>query len=119
MLSFVISALACAFAGLAYAEFASIVPSSGSAYTYTYASLGEFIAFLVGWNLILEYTVTASAVASGWSGYIVGLLKSAGIQLSPALTQVPSDGGIINLPAILITVCLSFFLIRGTHVLTG
>ena len=68
MLSFVISALACAFAGLAYAEFASIVPSSGSAYTYTYASLGEFIAFLVGWNLILEYTVTASAVASGWSG---------------------------------------------------
>ncbi|MGL6016695.1 MAG: amino acid permease [Selenomonadaceae bacterium] len=115
MLSFVISALACAFAGLAYAEFASIVPSSGSAYTYTYASLGEFIAFLVGWNLILEYTVTASAVASGWSGYIVGLLKSAGIQLSPAFTLVPSDGGIINLPAILITVCLSFFLIRGTH----
>ena len=66
--SFMISGLACALAGLAYAEFSSIVPASGSAYTYTYASLGEFIAFIVGWNLILEYTVTASAVASGWSG---------------------------------------------------
>ena len=65
VISFIISGLACALAGLAYAEFSSIVPASGSAYTYTYASLGEFIAFLVGWNLILEYTVTASAVASG------------------------------------------------------
>ncbi|MFA6850429.1 MAG: amino acid permease [Selenomonadaceae bacterium] len=115
MLSFVISGLACAFAGLAYAEFASIVPSSGSAYTYTYASLGEFIAFLVGWNLILEYTVTASAVASGWSGYVVGLMKSVGIAVSPVLTLVPADGGVINLPAICITLLLTFFLIRGTQ----
>jgi basic amino acid/polyamine antiporter, APA family len=115
MLSFIISGLACAFAGLAYAEFASIVPSSGSAYTYTYASLGEFIAFLVGWNLILEYTVTASAVASGWSGYVVGLMKSVGIAVSPVLTLVPADGGVINLPAICITMLLTFFLIRGTQ----
>ncbi len=115
ILSFIISGLACAFAGLAYAEFASIVPSSGSAYTYTYASLGEFLAFLVGWNLILEYTVTASAVASGWSGYMIGLLKSVGIELSPAFTLVPSDGGIINLPAIFITLFLSFLLVRGTQ----
>ena len=86
IVSFIISGLACALAGLAYAEFSSIVPASGSAYTYTYASLGEFIAFLVGWNLILEYTVTASAVASGWSGYVTGLLKSAGISVSP-MTQ--------------------------------
>ena len=115
MLSFVISGLACALAGLAYAEFASIVPSSGSAYTYTYASLGEFIAFIVGWNLILEYTVTASAVASGWSGYVTGLMQSAGITLSTAYTHVPADGGIINLPAIFITLLLSFFLIHGTQ----
>lgn len=114
-LSFIISGLACALAGLAYAEFASIVPTSGSAYTYTYASLGEFIAFIVGWNLILEYTVTASAVASGWSGYVIGLLLSAGIDVSHTLTHVPADGGVINLPAIFITLLLSIFLIRGTQ----
>ena len=114
-LSFILSGLACALAGLAYAEFSSIVPASGSAYTYTYASLGEFIAFIVGWNLILEYTVTASAVASGWSGYVTGLLQSAGIDVNHALTHVPADGGIINVPAIFITLLLSFFLIRGTQ----
>ena len=114
-LSFILSGLACALAGLSYAEFASIVPASGSAYTYTYASLGEFIAFIVGWNLILEYTVTASAVASGWSGYVTGLLQSAGLDVSHALTHVPADGGIINLPAIFITLLLTFFLIRGTQ----
>ena len=114
-LSFILSGFACALAGLAYAEFSSIVPASGSAYTYTYASLGEFIAFIVGWNLILEYTVTASAVASGWSGYVTGLLQSAGIGVSHALTHVPADGGIINVPAIFITLLLSFFLIRGTQ----
>jgi len=114
-ISFILSGCACALAGLAYAEFSSIVPASGSAYTYTYASLGEFIAFIVGWNLILEYTVTASAVASGWSGYVVGLLQSAGIEVSHALTHVPADGGIINIPAIFITLLLSIFLIRGTQ----
>jgi APA family basic amino acid/polyamine antiporter len=114
MLSFVLSGLACAFAALAYAEFASIVPSAGSAYTYTYASLGEFIAFMVGWNLILEYTVTSSAVAAGWSGYVVGLLKAGGIDLPKAYTLVPADGGIINIPAILIVMFLSFLLVRGT-----
>lgn len=115
MLSFVLSGLACVFAGLAYAEFASIVPSAGSAYTYTYASLGEFMAFLVGWNLILEYTVTASAVAAGWSGYVVGLLRSGGIDLPAAYTLVPADGGIINIPAIIIVMFLSILLVRGTR----
>ncbi|WP_196590145.1 amino acid permease [Pectinatus frisingensis] len=114
MLSFIISGFACGMAGLAYAEFSSIVPISGSAYTYSYASLGEIVAFIVGWNLVLEYTVTSSAVAAGWSGYVTGLFQSAGVQLPFAFTHVPADGGLINIPAILITLLLSFFLVRGT-----
>ena len=113
-LSFILSGLTCALAGLAYAEFASIVPASGSAYTYTYASLGEFIAFIVGWNLILEYTVTSSAVAVGWSGYVVGLFASAGLQIPHEFVVAPADGGLFNLPAVLITLFLSFLLVRGT-----
>ena len=113
-LSFILSGLTCALAGLAYAEFASIVPASGSAYTYAYASLGEFIAFIVGWNLILEYTVTSSAVAVGWSGYVVGLFASAGFVLPHELVVAPAEGGIFNLPAVLITLFLSFLLVRGT-----
>lgn len=113
-LSFILSGLTCALAGLAYAEFASIVPASGSAYTYAYASLGEFIAFIVGWNLILEYTVTSSAVAVGWSGYVVGLFASAGLVLPHELVVSAEDGGIFNLPAVLITLFLSFLLVRGT-----
>ena len=113
-LSFILSGLTCALAGLAYAEFASIVPASGSAYTYAYASLGEFIAFIVGWNLILEYTVTSSAVAVGWSGYVVGLFASAGLALPHELVVSAEDGGIFNLPAVLITLFLSFLLVRGT-----
>lgn len=113
-LSFVLASITCAFAGLAYAEYASMVPVAGSAYTYTYASLGEFLAFLVGWNLILEYTVTSSAVAVGWSGYIVGLLESGGINLPIALTKGPLEGGMINVPAILITMFLCILLVRGT-----
>ena len=113
-LSFILSGLTCALAGLAYAEFASIVPASGSAYTYAYASLGEFIAFIVGWNLILEYTVTSSAVAVGWSGYVVGLFASAGLVLPHALVVSPEEGGVFNLPAVLITLFLSFLLVRGT-----
>ena len=113
-LAFILSGLTCALAGLAYAEFASIVPASGSAYTYAYASLGEFIAFIVGWNLILEYTVTSSAVAVGWSGYVVGLFASAGLVLPHELVVAPEEGGIFNLPAVLITLFLSFLLVRGT-----
>lgn len=113
-LSFVLASVACAFAGLAYAEYASMVPVSGSAYTYTYASLGEFMAFIVGWNLILEYTVTCSTVAAGWSGYVTGLLASGGMELPIEFTKVPSEGGIINIPAILITMFLCILLVRGT-----
>lgn len=114
MLSFVLSGLACAFAALAYAELAAMVPVAGSAYTYTYAALGEIIAWIVGWNLILEYSVGSSAVAAGWSGYVVGLLQSAGIALPKAYTAVPADGGIVNLPAVLIALFLSMLLVRGT-----
>lgn len=113
-LSFVLASIACAFAGLAYAEYASMVPVAGSAYAYTYVSLGEFLAFIVGWNLILEYTVTCSTVAAGWSGYVVGLLASGGIELPVAFTKVPEEGGIINVPAIVITMFLCILLVRGT-----
>ncbi|MDT8900977.1 amino acid permease [Anaeroselena agilis] len=114
MLSFVLSGLACAFAALAYAELAAIVPIAGSAYTYSYAALGEIVAWIVGWNLVLEYSVGSSAVAAGWSGYVTGLLKAAGVELPKALTAVPAEGGVVNLPAIFISIFLSFLLVRGT-----
>ncbi len=114
ILSFVISGLACAFAGLCYAEFAAMVPVAGSAYTYGYAALGEIWAWIIGWDLILEYAVTISAVAIGWSGYIVSLLNAAGIYLPSALINAPGvDGGMINLPAIIIILLISILLIRG------
>lgn len=115
MLSFVLSGLACGFAALAYAELAAMVPIAGSAYTYSYVALGEIFAFIVGWALICEYTVGAATVAAGWSGYAVGLLSSMGITLPHILTAVPSDGGVINLPAILIVLGLTYFLVLGTN----
>lgn len=102
MLSFVLSGITCGFAALAYAELAAMIPVAGSAYTFAYASLGEFIAFIVGWALICEYTVGAAAVAAGWSGYAVGLFKTAGIILPQTWTAVPADGGTLNVPAIII-----------------
>ncbi len=113
-LSYLFSAIACAFAALAYAELASMVPASGSAYTYTYAVIGEFIAWLVGWGLILEYGVGAATVASGWSGYFVGILNSGGVHIPEYLTKGPVEGGLINLPAVGIALFIGFFLIRGT-----
>ncbi len=113
-ISYLIAAIVCIFAGLAYAELASMVPVSGSAYTYSYAVLGEFVAWLVGWGLILEYGVGASTVALGWSGYVVGILKTGGINLPDALAKSPSDGGIVNLPAIFISLFIGLLLVRGT-----
>lgn len=113
MLSFVLSGLACAFAALAYAELSAMVPVAGSAYTYSYAALGELVAWIIGWDLVLEYTVGASAVAAGWSAYFTGLLKSGGIELPKYLTAVPADGGLINLPAIAIVAFLTGLLIIG------
>ncbi len=86
VISFIISGIACAFAGLCYAEFASMIPISGSAYTYSYATLGEFLAWIIGWDLILEYLFAASTVSVGWSGYVVSFLKDFGINIPTALT---------------------------------
>lgn len=114
MLSFILSGVACAFAALAYAELAAMVPVAGSAYTYSYAALGELIAWIIGWDLILEYTVGASTVASGWSAYFIGLLKAGGIELPKYLTAVPADGGVVNLPAIVIVAILTALLVSGS-----
>ena len=114
VISFLIAGLACCFAAMCYAEFASMVPVAGSAYTYGYAALGEVWGWIIGWDLILEYTVAVSAVAVGWSAYIVSLLDSAfGIQVPFALCNAPGAGGIINLPAALIMVAITAILIAG------
>jgi APA family basic amino acid/polyamine antiporter len=114
MLSFILSALACGFAAMAYAELAAMIPAAGSAYTFAYASIGKLGAFIVGWALICEYTVGAAAVAAGWSGYAVGLFKTAGIDLPKAWTAVPADGGIVNAPAVLIVAFLTYLLVLGS-----
>lgn len=114
-LSFAIAAVGCAFAGLCYAEFASMIPVAGSAYTYSYATMGELIAWIIGWDLILEYTVAAITLSISWSQYLVRFLAGLGVQLPHALTACPWDGGVVNLPAAAVVVVLSLFLIRGTR----
>ena len=115
LLSFVIAGVVCALAALCYSEFSSMCPVAGSAYTYTYASLGEMLAWMVGWALVLEYAIAAGAVSVGWSGYFVGLLKNlAGIHIPDALTAGPSQGGIINLPAFIIALLVTVLLVIGT-----
>ncbi len=114
MISFVIAALVCALAALAYAELASMIPVSGSAYTYTYGVLGESLAWVVGWALVLEYAVAAGAVAVGWSGYMNGLLVSAGHELPMAFRTGPYDGGAFNLLAFLISLAITALLVFGT-----
>jgi len=113
ILAFAACGILCVFAALAYAEMATMIPASGSAYTYAYAVLGEGAAWIVGWSLVLEYSVTCSAVAVGWSGYMVGLLKSAGVVLPAALLVGPQGGGVINLPAVLIVLAVTALLLRG------
>lgn len=123
-LSFILAGAACAFAGLCYAEFAAMIPIAGSAYTYAYATLGEIFAWIIGWDLILEYSLGATAVAIGWSGYIVSFLKDLGINFPAALASSPlafdpqthtwqTTGAIINLPAFLIIVILTTLLVIG------
>lgn len=114
MWSFVIAAAVCAVAALCYSELASMVPVSGSAYTYTYAVMGELLAWTVGWALILEYAVAASAVSVGWSGYFIGLLSSWGINLPLALSAGPYAGGVVNLPALCIALLITGLLMIGT-----
>ena len=116
MVSFVLAAFTCAFTALCYAELASMVPLSGSAYTYSYVVLGELIAWMVGWALILEYAVAASAVSVGWSNYFVGLLeRTFSIDIPDAFTRGPFAGGVINLPAVTIALLMTALLIIGTR----
>jgi basic amino acid/polyamine antiporter, APA family len=114
MWSFVIAGFVCVVAALCYSELASMVPVSGSAYTYTYAVMGELLAWMVGWALILEYAVAASAVCVGWSGYFVGLLKSIGIIIPASLANGPFAGGVVNLPALSIGLLVTWLLMIGT-----
>jgi APA family basic amino acid/polyamine antiporter len=123
LLSFVIAGFGCLFAGLCYAEFASMIPESGSAYTYAYATMGRFMAWFIGWNMVLEYLVSSSTVAVGWSGYFVSFLAQLGYQIPPAFTNAPVagtgfheihlTGAFINLPAVLLIVFLTSFLVIG------
>ncbi|NYH24719.1 amino acid permease [Paraburkholderia bryophila] len=124
VLSFVLGGIACAFVGLCYSELAAMLPVCGSSYTYTYATLGEIFAWIIGWDLILEYAMGAATVAVGWSGYIVSLLHNVGIDVPPALSAASgtvvklADGttatGVVNLPAVVIIAILTTLLVLGT-----
>jgi APA family basic amino acid/polyamine antiporter len=121
-LAFVVAGIGCAFAGLCYAEFASMIPIAGSAYTYSYTTMGEFIAWIIGWDLVLEYAVGAATVAIAWSQYANNLLRILGLsevpyQWSHSAMEVSSTGvhGIMNVPAVFILGLLSLVLIRGTQ----
>src|SRR6478735_3520550 len=123
MLSYVLAGVTCIFAALCYAEFASMVPVAGSAYTYAYATLGELFAWIIGWDLILEYAVGSATVANGWSGYFQSVLAKFGVQLPAALAGPPivydtalghfvQTAGIVNLPAILIVALVTAVLVK-------
>ena len=125
-ISFVLAAIGCGFAGLCYAEFASMIPIAGSAYTYSYATMGEFVAWIIGWDLVLEYALGAATVAVSWSRYLLEFLSKYNIHLPAQYVSSPFEtlslsngevieGGIVNLPAIFIVCLLSLFLIRGTE----
>src|SRR6187397_3184601 len=113
-ISFVVAAVGCAFAGLCYAEFASMIPIAGSAYTYSYATMGEFIAWIIGWDLVLEYAVGAATVSISWSRYFGKFMEGFDIHLPAEIMGGPWDGGLINLPAVFIVVLMSLLLLRGT-----
>ena len=125
VISFVLAGTGCLFAGLCYAEFASMIPVAGSAYTYAYATMGGFIGWFIGWNLVLEYLVAASTVAVGWSGYFTDLLHNMGVVIPAALSHAPIDiagtheihltGALINLPAAAIVLFLTAVLVVGVR----
>src|SRR5215469_7336070 len=125
-LSFVLAGFVCACAGLCYAEMASTVPIAGSAYTYAYATMGELIAWIVGWDLLFEYALGAAAVAIGWSGYVVSLLNDLGIDVPVAYAGAPlvcdaahgawqMTGTIINVPAMVVVVLVTALVVVGIH----
>ena len=114
LLSFIVAGVVCACAALAYAEMATMMPAAGSAYTYSYAVLSKSIAWIVGWSLILEYSLVVSAVAVGWSGSVVEFLGGLGVHLPQAIAVGPHAGGVVNLPAVLITFAVASLLVVGT-----
>jgi APA family basic amino acid/polyamine antiporter len=113
VISLVVAAVACMLTGLCYGEMAGMVPSAGSAYAYAYAALGELAAWIIGWDLLMEYAIGAGTVASSWSSYLRSLLRGWGLTLPDVISKVPSAGGIMDLPAIVILVALSVLLIAG------
>ena len=124
MLSYVVAGMTCIFAALCYAEFASMVPVAGSAYTYAYATLGELFAWIMGWDLVLEYSVGAATVANGWSGYFQSVLAKFGVHLPAALSGPPiiydtatghfiQTAGMVNLPAVLVVAVVTVVLVKG------
>jgi APA family basic amino acid/polyamine antiporter len=114
-ISFLVAAFGCIFAGLCYAEFSSMIPVAGSAYTYSFATMGEFIAWIIGWDLVLEYAVGAATVSISWSRYFGKFLGGYGIHIDDAYMLSPFEGGIINVPAVFIVMVMSLILIRGTR----
>src|SRR3954467_85728 len=120
VLAFIVAGIGCTFAGLCYAEFASMIPVAGSAYTYSYATMGELVAWIIGWDLVLEYAVAAAVVATAWSEYFNLVLEWFGLRIpyqwSHSPFQISPDGinGIMNVPAIFILFLLTLLLIRGT-----
>jgi APA family basic amino acid/polyamine antiporter len=115
VLSFVVAAIGCAFAGMCYSEFSTMIPIAGSAYTYAYATMGELLAWIIGWDLVIEYAIGAATVSVSWSSYVARLLHKFGVELPRALTHCPWDepAGLINLPAVFIVVAISCLLIIG------
>ncbi|WP_234121862.1 amino acid permease [Clostridium hydrogenum] len=113
VISFILAAIVACLCGLSYCELATMFPVAGSTYSYTYITFGEFAAAIIGWCLTAEYLVACSAVASGWSGTLIGILKNAGITLPQAIVASPSKGGIVDLPAVLITLTLTYMLYYG------
>lgn len=113
-ISFLVAAVGCIFAGLCYAEFSSMIPVAGSAYTYSFATMGEFIAWIIGWDLVLEYAVGAATVSISWSRYLGKFLGGYGIHIDDAYMLSPFEGGIINVPAVFIVMLMSLILMRGT-----
>lgn len=114
-LAFVVAAIGCAFAGLCYAEFAAMIPIAGSAYTYAYTTMGEFVAWVIGWALIMEYALGAATVSIAWSEYLNKLLQVFGYQIPYNLCHAPAEGGWLNLPALFAIILLSLLLIKGTQ----
>jgi basic amino acid/polyamine antiporter, APA family len=121
IVSFGLAALACTLAALSYTELATTIPATGSAYTYTYAALGEIVAWFVGWNLVLEYSLGASLVASGWSGYVRSVLATVGLPLPDWLSRSPwgAQGGLIDLPAVLVVLALMLLVVAGIRESAG